>query len=158
MRVAIIGAGKSGLLCMAQARETLGGEGRVVGVDLFDGTLRGAHDAGLIDAWGTSNAQDPLATMGVVHGLLDGPADLVINTANVSDTELGAILCVREGGTVYFFNMATSFSRAALGAEGIGRDATLIIGNGYAPGHAELALALIQRHPFVRATFERILG
>lgn len=156
-RVAIIGAGKSGILCMAQARETVGESGRIVAVDLNEGSLPAAKDAGLIDDWATCNARDHLGTMRTLTDLLDGEADLVINTANVSDTEMSAILSVRDGGTVYFFNMATSFARAALGAEGVGKDAMLIIGNGYAPGHARLALDLVRHHPFVRSTFERLI-
>jgi L-erythro-3,5-diaminohexanoate dehydrogenase len=157
MKVAVIGAGKSGVLCMAQARETMGSSGKIVGVDLRADNLVGAKAAGLIDAYGTCNARDPLETMSVVTGLLGGEADLVINTANVSETELSAILCAKDGGVVYFFNMATSFSRSALGAEGVGKDATLIIGNGYAPGHADLALALVREHAFVREVFEGVL-
>lgn len=158
MKVAVIGAGKSGILCMAQARETMGGTGTVVGVDLRDTHLTGAVEAGLIDAFGTCNAKDPLETMAVVTGLLGGEADLVINTANVAETELSAILCAKDSGIVYFFNMATSFARAALGAEGVGKDPTLIIGNGYAPGHAELTLALVRKHAFVRQVFESVLA
>jgi hypothetical protein len=51
--------------------------------------------------------------------------------------------------------MATSFSAAALGAEGMAADVTMLIGNGYAPGHAELALDLIRTSPAVRTLFER---
>lgn len=158
MKIAVIGAGKSGILCMAQARETMGDTGTVVAVDLRDTHLTGAMEAGLIDAFGTCNAKDPLETMEVVTGLLDGEADLVINTANVAETELSAILCAKDSGTVYFFNMATSFARAALGAEGVGKDPTLIIGNGYAPGHADLTLALVRKHEFVRRVFESVLA
>lgn len=157
-RVAVIGAGKSGVLCMAQARAAMGRTGRLVAVDLRQGWLAEAQSAGLIDAWATCDARDPLATMKTVTALLDGEADLVINTANVSETEMSAILSVRQGGTVYFFNMATSFARAALGAEGVGRDATLIIGNGYAPGHAALALELVRGDGFVRGVFESVLS
>jgi len=59
---------------------------------------------------------------------------------------------------VIFFSMATSFTAAALGAEGVGKDATLIIGNGYAPGHAELALGLVRRNAVLRAFFEQRFG
>ena len=62
------------------------------------------------------------------------------------------------GGTVVFFSMATSFSAAALGAEGLAADVTMLVGNGYVPGHAELALALLRGHPGVRSLFERRLG
>jgi L-erythro-3,5-diaminohexanoate dehydrogenase len=50
--------------------------------------------------------------------------------------------------------MATSFTAAALGAEGVGKDALLVVGNGYVPGHAELTLDLLRRHPPLRAHFE----
>ena len=36
--------------------------------------------------------------------------------------------------------MSTSFTAAALGAEGMGRDIDMYIGNGYAEGHAEHSL------------------
>ena len=47
-------------------------------------------------------------------------ADVTINCVNVSGTELGSILCTKDRGTVYFFSMSTSFTAAALGAEGVG--------------------------------------
>jgi L-erythro-3,5-diaminohexanoate dehydrogenase len=53
-----------------------------------------------------------------------------------------------------FFSMATSFSAAALGAEGLAADVTMLVGNGYVPGHAEHALALIRSDAGVRALFE----
>ncbi|MGH2686563.1 MAG: L-erythro-3,5-diaminohexanoate dehydrogenase, partial [Actinomycetota bacterium] len=56
---------------------------------------------------------------------------------------------------VLFFSMATSFTAAALIAEGVGKDVTLLIGSGYVPGHAELALGLIRDHADLRAIFER---
>ena len=52
--------------------------------------------------------------------------------------EHGAILATADGGTVIFFSMATSFAAAALGAEGLAADVTMLVGNGYVPGHAEL--------------------
>jgi L-erythro-3,5-diaminohexanoate dehydrogenase len=55
---------------------------------------------------------------------------------------------------VIFFSMATSFSAAALGAEGMAADVTMLIGNGYVPGHADLALDLIRAEPGVRGLFE----
>jgi L-erythro-3,5-diaminohexanoate dehydrogenase len=33
-------------------------------------------------------------------------------------------------------------------------DVTMLIGNGYVPGHADLALGLIRDHPGVRSLFE----
>ena len=54
--------------------------------------------------------------------------------------------------------MATSFSAAALGAEGLAADVTMLIGNGYVPGHADYALDLLRSEPGVRALFERRLA
>ena len=77
---------------------------------------------------------------------------------DVPGCEHGAILATADGGTVIFFSMATSFSAAALGAEGLAADVTMLIGNGYVPGHAELAMDLLRTEPAVRALFERRLS
>ena len=85
-------------------------------------------------------------------------ADLVINTANVEGTELSSVLACRQGGKVYFFNMATNFQKAALGAEGVGMDVEMIIGNGYAPGHADFTLEVYRSVPAVRRWFDEKFG
>jgi L-erythro-3,5-diaminohexanoate dehydrogenase len=82
-------------------------------------------------------------------------ADLVVNCASVPNTEMATILSSKEGGTAIFFSMATSFSGAALGAEGVGKDVTMIVGNGYVPGHADLTLELLRSEPGLRALFEK---
>jgi L-erythro-3,5-diaminohexanoate dehydrogenase len=73
---------------------------------------------------------------------------------DVPGCEHGAILTTAERGTVVFFSMATSFSAAALGAEGLAADVTMVIGNGYVPGHAGYALDLLRAEPGVRALVE----
>jgi L-erythro-3,5-diaminohexanoate dehydrogenase len=60
-------------------------------------------------------------------------------------------------GTVIFFSVATSFSAAALGAEGLAADVTMLVGNGYTPGHATYALELLRGSDGVRRLFERRL-
>jgi L-erythro-3,5-diaminohexanoate dehydrogenase len=80
--------------------------------------------------------------------------DLVVNVASVPETEMSAILCAKQGGSIIFFSMATSFTAAALGAEGLGRDLTMYVGNGYAPGHADLTLDLVRSVPAIRKLFE----
>jgi L-erythro-3,5-diaminohexanoate dehydrogenase len=50
--------------------------------------------------------------------------------------------------------MATSFSAAALGAEGLAADVTMLVGNGYVPGHAEFAMDLLRTDSAVRTLFE----
>ncbi|MEV4253366.1 hypothetical protein AB0J52_09360, partial [Spirillospora sp. NPDC049652] len=52
----------------------------------------------------------------------------------------GAVLGTAAGGTVVFFSMATSLPAAALGAEGLAADVTMLIATGTCGGHAEMAL------------------
>jgi L-erythro-3,5-diaminohexanoate dehydrogenase len=157
--VAVIGgAGKSGSLCLAAARRA--GARRTIGVvphqadaDLLEPTGPGA---GLADQVVVCDARDPVALRDAVTAA-GGPADLTIVCVDVPGCEGGAILATADGGTVIFFSMATSFSAAALGAEGLAADVTMIVGNGYVPGHADLALEIVRTHPSVRALFERRL-
>jgi L-erythro-3,5-diaminohexanoate dehydrogenase len=153
--VVIIGAdGKSGLLSCAQATERVGPTGRVIGI-VPDGTTAGAEllrRCGLVHELVVGDARDALGTSAAVSKTA-GLADVVVNCVNVCGTELTSILCARDGGTVYFFSMATSFTAAALGAEGIGRDVTMIIGNGYTHGHAEIALQTLRDRPELHRYF-----
>ena len=57
-----------------------------------------------------------------------------------------------------FFSRAPSFWPAALGAVGLAADVTMLVGNGYAPGHAAYALELLRETPGVRSLFERRLA
>ena len=81
--------------------------------------------------------------------------DISINCLSIPNTEMSSILPVKDGGIVYFFSMATSFTKAALGAEGVGKDVTMIIGNGYSSGHASLALNLLRESEILRKIFEK---
>jgi L-erythro-3,5-diaminohexanoate dehydrogenase len=95
--------------------------------------------------------------MEAVSKVTDGKlADVVINCVNIQNTEMGSILATKQHGKIYFFSMATSFTAAALGAEGVGKDVEMIVGNGYATGHAELALNLLRESPKLRALFEQL--
>jgi L-erythro-3,5-diaminohexanoate dehydrogenase len=67
---------------------------------------------------------------------------------------MSTILPVRDDGTVYFFSMATSFTKAALGAEGVGKDVTMIIGNGYTKNHAQITLDMLRESEKLRKIFE----
>ncbi len=82
-------------------------------------------------------------------------ADLTINCVNVPNTELSSILATRDQGMVYFFSMAVRFTTAALGAEGVGKDVQMIIGNGFAPGHAALTLEMLRECDVLREFFCR---
>jgi len=152
-RVLVLGAGKSGALVCALARERVGGRGEVVAADLSGAALDALVAAGACHRTLHLDATDAAGTLEAVIDA-GGPFDLVVNCASVGGTEMASILAVRDGGTLLFFSMATSFTAAALGAEGVGKDATLVIGNGYVPGHADLALDLVRRSPGLRALLE----
>jgi L-erythro-3,5-diaminohexanoate dehydrogenase len=66
---------------------------------------------------------------------------------------MGNIMITALGGTLYFFSMATSFTKAALGAEGIGKDIDMLIGNGYCLEHVELTLNIIRESQYLRKLY-----
>ena len=144
--VVILGAGgKSGLLAAAQARRSVGRSGRVIGIEVSE---QGAHELqtlGYCNAVDVCDARDPISIQAAVLSRTDNRgADLTVSCVNVANAELGAILGTRDRGTVCFFAMSTSFTAAALGAEGASRDVDLVIGNGFARGHAAHTLDLVR--------------
>lgn len=151
--VAVIGgAGKSGSLSLAAAAKA--GAGRTVGIvphELEAELLRGT---GLADDVVVADARDPIATRDAVVSVVGGTADITVVCVDVPGCEGGAILSTASGGTVIFFSMATSFSAAALGAEGLAADVTMLVGNGYVPGHADYAMGLLRDNDAVRRLFE----
>jgi L-erythro-3,5-diaminohexanoate dehydrogenase len=150
--VAIIGAaGKSGSLSVAAARRA--GAARVIGVVRDEAEAATLRAAGTADEVVAADARDPVGLAAAVSGA-GGPADVTVVCVDVPGCEGGAVLATADGGTVIFFSMATSFTAAALGAEGVAADVTMLIGNGYLPGHAQLALDLIRAEPGVRRIFE----
>jgi L-erythro-3,5-diaminohexanoate dehydrogenase len=158
--VVVLGAGgKSGVLCAAEARRSGGASACIVGVESRAQAADELRALGVCDAVLTADARDPLAVRREVLAATGGrEADVALSCVNVADAEMAAILLTREGGTAYFFAMSTSFTRAALGAEGVGKDVQLVMGNGYARGHAEHTLALLRELSAVRALFERRYG
>jgi L-erythro-3,5-diaminohexanoate dehydrogenase len=149
------GAGKSGSLSLAAAR--LAGA-RTVGVVVSEAERAALTRAGLADEVAVADARDPVAVSRAVVSALGGPATVTVVCVDVPGCEHGAILATAAGGTVVFFSMATSFSAAALGAEGLAADVTMLVGNGYVPGHAAFALDVVRRTPAVRALFEARLA
>jgi L-erythro-3,5-diaminohexanoate dehydrogenase len=145
--VVVLGAGgKSGLLCAAEARRRVGREGMVIGLEAHPRFADDLRALGLCDHVAVVDARDPLAVRDAVlpHTGDRGGADLTLSCVNVPGVEISAIVATRDRGNVYYFAMSTSFTAAALGAEGIGRDVDLYIGNGYAHGHADHTLALVR--------------
>lgn len=142
------GGGKSGSLSLAAARRA--GAGRLVALVPTDREAADVRAAGLADEVVVADARDPLAVAAAVGARVD----VTVVCVDVPGCEHGAVLATADGGTVVFFSMATSFSAAALGAEGLAADVEMLIGNGYAPGHAEFALGLVRGDGGVRALFE----
>jgi L-erythro-3,5-diaminohexanoate dehydrogenase len=146
--VAVLGgAGKSGSLTLAAARRA---GARTKAVVVNERERDALVEAGLADEVAIADARNPVA----VAGAVGEPADVTVVCVDVPGCEHGAILATANGGTVIFFSMATSFPAAALGAEGLAADVTMLIGNGYVPGHAEFAVDLLRQVPAVRALFE----
>jgi len=156
-KVAVVGgAGKSGSLSLAAARRS--GAARTVGIVPVEHEAARLRSVGLADSVALADARDPVALARAVTTALGGPADVTVVCVDVPGCEHGSILSTDEGGTVIFFSMATSFAAAALGAEGLAADVTMIIGNGYVPGHAEYAMSLLRSDAGVRALFDARLA
>ena len=147
--VAVLGAaGKSGCLSLAAARDARAG--RLVGVVRDEREATALRAARLADEVVVADATDPFA----VAAAVGEPVDVTVVCVDTPGAEHGAVLATADGGTVVFFSMATSFSAAALGAEGMAADVTMLVGNGYTPGHAALAMDLYRHSPGVRSLIE----
>jgi len=151
MNVVVLGAGgKSGLLSVAQALRSVGPSGRVLGLCYPPPTTSVVEHLGAEAA--AVDCTDPGAVIECVTEIFEGAtADLVFVCANVPGCEGAAVLACSDEGRIVFFSMATSFVAAALTAEGMGKSCEMTIGNGYVPGHAELALNLVRDEPALAA-------
>jgi L-erythro-3,5-diaminohexanoate dehydrogenase len=153
--VLILGAGgKSGILCGYEAMKRAGPTGNVVAVVRREEQGRGLLELGVCRRFIVADATKPVDLLEKALASNGGREyDISISCVNVEACEMSAILPVRDGGTVYFFSMATSFTRAALGAEGVGKDVTMIVGNGYTRGHAEITLWELRENKKLRDLF-----
>jgi L-erythro-3,5-diaminohexanoate dehydrogenase len=155
--VIIGGGGKSGLLCLYEAQKRAGVAGKVICVGGSEKSTDRARKLKLADEYFSFDATDAVGLYNKILELTNGKlADIVINCVNIENTEMGSILACRDRGTVYFFSMATSFTKAALGAEGVGKDVNMIIGNGYCKDHAAVALQVLRESAALRKLFEEM--
>lgn len=154
-RVLVVGGGKAGLLTLHEAKKRVGVTGQVILVEMDEARCQAALSLGLADVAIAADATRALDVARQVSSATDGAlADLSFNCASLPGTEMATILSTRDDGEIYFFGMATDFSRAALGAEGVGKPVRMIIGNGYTPGHAALALQVLRENPALRSLLE----
>jgi Threonine dehydrogenase and related Zn-dependent dehydrogenases len=156
--VVILGAGgKSGMLCCYEAKKRVGVTGKVIGLANSPRSTNRIKELGFCDVVESVAGKTPVEVYELVYELTGGKmADVTINCVNVPDQEMTAILCTKDEGTVYFFSMATSFTKASLGAEGIGADVNMIMGNGYTKGHAEFTLQELRESEKLRKIFEEL--
>lgn len=155
--MAVIGArGKSGLLCCYQAKKKAGPDGKVIAIIHNEHGRDDVDRAPFVDEVVMGAADYPLDLWEKISMITDGNlCDVVISCVSRENCEMGAIMITKNCGKVYFFSMATSFTKAALGAEGIGKDVEMIIGNGYCKGHAELTLNIIRQNEYLKELYTR---
>ena len=156
--VLILGAaGKSGMLCCYEAKKKAGKKGKVMGLVRSDKQAQFLIENRLVDVAIVGNAQNPNEVLQKVLNANNGEEiDLCINCVNVPNTEMSSILPVKDDGIVYFFSMATAFTKAALGAEGVGKDVNMIIGNGYTKGHADVTINALKESEKLRNIFKNL--
>lgn len=153
--VVVIGAGKAGLLCLAEAKKRVAPNGTVVCLEYSAAQCEVVRQLDIADIILEVNGQEPLKTYNKYLSALDGRlADFTINTVNVPDTELSAILVTKDTGMIYFFSMSTDFVKASLGAEGVKKYLSMFIGNGYYPGHVDITFDIVRRNAKLREYFE----
>ncbi len=155
--VIVGGGGKAGMLVTYEAKKRVGITGKVIVIDGLESAINRAKKLGYADEYVLADATDAMEVYRIVSELTDGKlADLVINCVNIENTEMSCILSCKQHGMVYLFSMATSFTKAALGAEGVSKDVELIIGNGYCEGHAEITLQELRESEPIRQMFQEL--
>lgn len=161
-RIAVIGAGgTAGLLTLCAIRQRLGPDGELIAIEYNEKALNDVDSLSVANVLVQGNATQPLELVKKVQEACKGQeylADLAINVVNVPHTEFSTILLTKPGGCILFFSMATSFTVAALGAEGIASQVEMHIGNGYMPDNGAIALQLLRDYPALRTIFTRRFG
>ena len=154
--VLILGAtGKSGLMCSCMAKKMVGKKGKVIGQARNESRAEFLRNTNFCHKIIIGDVLKPINILEETLNANNGQeVDISINCLSIPNTEMASILPVRDGGVVYFFSMATSFTKAALGAEGVGKDVTMIIGNGYTKNHAQITLDLVKESKILRKIFK----
>lgn len=154
--VVVMGAGKAGLLCLAEAKKRVAPTGTVVCMEYSQAQCDVVNSLGIADVVIQANGQEPLGSYQKYRDVMgERLADFTVSTVSVADTELSTILVTKDEGQIYFFSMSTDFVKASLGAEGVGKYVPMLIGNGYYPGHAQIAFDIVRREEKLRTYFIR---
>lgn len=153
--VLVLGLGKAGVSVVAQLSEAFGRHAKILGLDPNATSVEFCRQ-NFPGQFEVMNAQNVLEVADWVLEKTQGAgADFVVNTTNVSDTEMASILSTKDQGRCLFFGMSTDFQKVALGAESVLKDIQLLIGTGYTAGHAEGMLALLRKSKPLRQYFEQ---
>ncbi len=151
------GAGKSGMLCLYEAKKLAGPKGKVICLSHTEEGKDRILKSGLADEFVIADATNAVQVLEEIRKATnDEMADVTINCVNIPHTEMSSILATKDTGMIYFFSMATSFTAAALGAEGVGMDTRMLIGNGYAKGHADVALNIMRESKELREIYTEL--
>jgi len=153
--VLILGAGgKSGLMCCYEAMKKVGANGNVVAMCRSEGDREKLISNKFCHEVIVSDVTKPLDVLEKALKANGGKEfDISISCVNTPNAEMACILPVRNEGIVYFFSMATDFAKAALGAEGVGKDVQMIVGNGYTKDHVEITLSALRESQVLRDIF-----
>jgi len=136
------------------AKKMVGEDGTVIGQARNENRAQFLRNTHFGDKVIIADVQNPVSILEETLKVNSGKeVDLSINCLSIPNVEMSCILPVKDGGTVYFFSMVTSFTKAALGAEGVGKDVTMIIGNGYTKNHAQITLDLLRESRKLREIF-----
>jgi L-erythro-3,5-diaminohexanoate dehydrogenase len=143
--VLVLGGGHGGLLALAAAGDSLADGGRRVLMDSDKQVCQRALNLELAEVALQVDLRDAVQSLQRLEAAGLPRADLTVVLVNAADCEAGAILLTADHGTVLFFSMATSFSKAALGSEGMASSARMLVGSGYIRDRGAYALELIAR-------------
>ncbi|MEJ8553144.1 hypothetical protein [Tepidibacter sp. Z1-5] len=157
--VLILGAAeKSGLFCCYECKKAVGQSGKVIGI------VKNEKDKQILNYTGFCNeiiVEDTKNSTKVLAEVLrcnDGEeVDICIDCAGVEDTEMSSILPVRDEGIVYFFSIETSFKKAVLGAESVGKDLIMIMGNRYNKKQADIVFEDLRECDTLRHMFNKLV-
>lgn len=139
---------KVGVLSLFALREKLGNTGCLIAVIDQETNRRPIEDLGVADKIICENVADVLAASAHLAEHLNGwEVDLTIDCLSLPGSEMLSVLVTRSGGTVYYANPATRYSAAGLGAEGIGKELTLLFYQGYLRGHVDFCVDLVNKYP-----------
>jgi L-erythro-3,5-diaminohexanoate dehydrogenase len=147
--VLVLGAGHAGLLAIAAARAAVGPTGAVTAVDIDAAALERARAVDPRVATVQADVTDALS----IARAIEAAADLALLCTSVPGAEGAALVATASRGTIVFFSTATRFAAAALGADAVGSQATLVIPNGLTDDRGQLALELLRANPSLRLAF-----